>query len=63
MLSTTNYMDLSKDLIENYLDARVAAREKALELMLGRIKKTNALLEPMVEKSKMKLKEKSVHTV
>ena len=57
----TDYMDLSKDLIEN--DARVAAGEKALELMLSRIRMTIALLEPMVEKLKTKPKMKSVHTV
>ena len=56
-------MDLSKDLIENELDARVAAGEKALELMLSRIRKTIALLELMVEKLKTKPKAKSVHTI
>ena len=64
LLSTTDYMELSKDLIDNDLDARVAAGEKGLELTLGRIKKTIALLEPMVEeKSKTKPKVKSVHPV
>ena len=56
-------MDLSKDLIENNLDARVAARDKALELTLSRSRKTIALLEPMVEKLKTKPKAKSIHTV
>ena len=63
LLITTDYMELSKDLIDNNLDARVAAEEKALELKLGRIKKTIALLEPMVEKSKTKPKVKSVHPI
>ena len=63
LLSTTDYMDLSKDLIKNNLDTRVAAGDKALELSLSRIRKTIALLEPMVEKLKTKLKAKSVHTV
>ena len=62
-MSTTDYMELSKDLIDNDLDARVSAEEKALELTLGRIKKTIALLEPMVEKSKTKPKVKSVHPI
>ena len=57
LLSTTDYMKLSKDLIDNDLDARVAAGEKALELTLGRIKTTIALLKPMVEKSKTNLPE------
>ena len=56
-------MDLSKDLIENNLDARVAAGDKALELALSRIRKTIALLEPMVEKLKAKPKPRSVHTI
>ena len=63
LLSTTDYMDLSKDLIENDLDALVAAGEKALELTLSRIKKTVALLEPMVVKLKARPKVKSVHTI
>ena len=63
MLSTTGYMDLSKDLIENNLDARVAVGEKALELTLNQIRKTIARLEPMVEKLKTKPKVKSVHTI
>ena len=58
-----DYMELTKDLIDNDLDARVAAGEKALELTLGQIKKTIALLEPMVKKSRTKPKVKSVHTV
>ena len=62
LLSTMDYMELTKDLIDNNLDARVATGEKALELMLGRIRKTIALLEPMVEKSRTKPKVKSVHT-
>ena len=44
LLSTTDFMKLSKDLINNDLDIRVAAGEKALELTLGRIKKAIALL-------------------
>ena len=42
LLSTMDYMDLSKDLMENNLDARVAAGDKALELTLSRIRKTIA---------------------
>ena len=45
------------------MDARVAAGEKALDLTLGRIRKTIALLEPMVEKLRMKPKAKSLYTV
>ena len=63
LLSITDYMDLPKDLIENNLDARVAAGEKALELTLSRIKKTITLLEPIVEKLKAKPKVKSIHTI
>ena len=63
LLSTVDYMELTKDFIDNDLDARVAAREKALELTLGRIRETNALLEPMVKKLRMIPKTKSLHTV
>ena len=63
LLSTTDYMDLSKVLIKNNLDARVAARGKALELTLSRIRKTIALLEPIVEKMKAKPKARSIHTI
>ena len=35
LLSTMDYMELTKDLIDNDLDAQVAAGEKALELTLG----------------------------
>ena len=63
LLSTMDYMELTKDLIDNDLDARVAVGEKALELILGRIRKTIALLEPMVEKLSTKPKTKSLHTV
>ena len=54
LLSMPDYMDLSTELIENELDAQVADGEKALELMLSLIRKTIALLEPMVEKLKTK---------
>ena len=50
-------------MIDNDLDARVAVGEKALELTLGWIRKTIALLEPMVEKLRMKPKTKSLQTV
>ena len=57
-----DYMELTKDLFDNDLDARVAAGEKALELTLGRIRKI-ALLEPLVEKLRTKPKTKSLHNV
>ena len=63
LLSMTDYLELSKDLVEHNLDNRVAAGEKALELTLNRIRKTVAVLEPMVEKLKGKPKPKSVHTI
>ena len=56
-------MELTKDFIDNDLDARVAAGDKALELTLGRIRKTITLLEPMVEILRVKSKPKSLHTV
>ena len=56
-------MELTKDFIDNELDTRVAARDKALELTLGRIRKTIALLEPMVEKLRAKPKPRSLHTI
>ena len=62
LLSMTDYMELSKDLIKHNLDNRVLAGEKALELTLNRIRKTVAVLEPLVEKLKGKPKPKSVHT-
>ena len=63
LLSTVDYMELTKDFIDNELDARVAAGDKALELTLGRIRKTIALLEPMVEKLRAKPKPRSLHTI
>ena len=63
LLSTVDYMELTKDFIDNELDPRVVARDKALELMLGRIRKTIALLEPMVEKLRAKPKPRSLHTI
>ena len=41
----------------------MAVGDKALELTLSRIRKTIALLEPMVEKLKTKPKPRNVHTV
>ena len=63
LLSSVDYIELTKDFIDNNLDARVASGEKALELTLGRIRNTIPLLEPMVEKLRMKPKPKSIHTI
>ena len=63
LLSTTDYLELSKGLVKHNLDNGVAAGEKALELTLNRIRKTVVVLEPMVEKLKGKPKPKSVHTI
>ena len=63
LLSTVDYIKLTKDFIDNDLDACIAAGDKALELTLGRIRKTIALLEPMVEKLKEKPKPRSLHTI
>ena len=54
---------MSRFNLRAWLDNRVAAKEKALELTLSRIRKTVAVLEPMVEKLKGKPKPKSVHTI
>ena len=63
LLSTVDFTELTKDFIDNELDARVAAGDKALELTLGCIRKTIALLEPMVEKLRAKPKPWSLHTI
>ena len=60
---TVDYMELTKDFIDNELDACVPAGDKALELTLGRIRKTIVLLEPIVEKLKVKPKPRSLYTV
>ena len=57
------HMERSKDLVEHNLDNHVTAREKALELILNRIRKTVAVMEPMVEKLQGKPKPKSVNTI
>ena len=63
LLSTADYIDMSKDLVVANLDNRVAAGSKVLDLMLNRLKSTIAVLEPVVEKTKGKGKSKSVHIV
>ena len=54
LLSTADYIDMSKDLVVANLDNRVAAGSKVLDLMLNRLKSTIAVLEPVVEKTKGK---------
>ena len=63
LLSTADYIELSKDLVADNIDNRVAARFKALDLTLNQLKNTIAVLESVMEKLKGKGKTRSVHTV
>ena len=63
LLCTTDYLELSRDLVQNGLDARVASGPDALRVTLNRLKTTIAVLEPVVEKVKGKVKTKSAHVV
>ena len=63
LLCTTNYLELSKDLVQHNLDYWVAAGPEALDLTLNRLKNTVALLDPLVEKLKGKVKLKGVHVI
>ena len=63
LLCTTNYLELSKDLVQHNLDAHVASGHKALRVTLNRLKNTIAVLEPVVEKMRGKVKTKSAHVV
>ena len=63
LLCTTDYLELSRDLVQHDLDARVALGLKALRVTLNRLKNTIAVLEPVVEKMRVKVKTKSVHVV
>ena len=63
LLCTADYLKLSRDLVQNGLDARVALGPNALRVTLNRLKTTIAVLEPVVEKMKGKVKSKSVHVV
>ena len=63
LLCTTNYLELSRDLVQHDLDARVASGPDALRVTLNRLKTTIAVLEPFVEKMRGKAKPKSTHVV
>ena len=63
LLCTTDYLELSRDLVANGLDARVASGPDALRITLNRMKTTIAVLEPVVEKLKAKPRVKSAHVV
>ena len=63
MLCTTDYLELSKDLVQHDLESRVAPGPKALRVTLNRLKNTIAVLEPVVEKMRDKVKMKSAHVV
>ena len=63
LLCTADYLELSRDLVQNGLDARVASGPDALRITLNRLKTTIAVLEPVVEKVKGKPKMKSAHIV
>ena len=63
LLCTTDYLELSRDLVQHGLDARVASGPDALRVTLNRLKTTIALLEPVVEKMRGKAKPKSTHVV
>ena len=52
LLCTADYLELSRDLVQNGLDARVASGPDTLRVTLNRLKTTIAVLEPVVEKMK-----------
>ena len=60
---TTDYLELSKDLVQHNLDAWVASRPEALRVTLNRLKNTIALLEPNLEKMRGKVKTKLAHVL
>ena len=63
LLCTTDYLELSRDLVQHGLVARVASGHDALRVTLNRLKTTIAALEPVVEKMRGKVKSKSAHIV
>ena len=63
LLCTTDYLELSKDLVQHNQDARVASGPEALRVTLNRLKNTNVGPEPVVEKMRGKMKTKSAHVV
>ena len=63
LLCTTDYLELSRDLVQHDLDARVASGPEAFRVTLNRLKNTIAVLEPVVEKMRGKVKTKSAHVV
>ena len=63
LLCTTDYLELSKDLVQHDLDARVASGPDALRVTLNRLKNTIAVLEQVVKKMRGKVKPKSAHVV
>ena len=63
LLCTADYLELSRYLVQNGLDARVASGPDALRVTLNRLKTTIAVLEPIVEKMKGNVKPKSAHVV
>ena len=58
LLCTTKYLELSKDLVQHDLDARVASGPDALRITSNRLKNTIAVLEPVVKKMRGKVKTK-----
>ena len=62
-MCTTDYLELWRDLVQHGLDARVASGPDALRVTLNRLKTTIAVLEPVVEKMRGKVKPKSTHVV
>ena len=58
LLCTTDYLELSRDLVQHGLDAQVASGHDALRVTLNRLKTTIAVLEPVVEKMRGKVKSK-----
>ena len=63
MLCTADYLELSKDLVQHGLDARVASGPEALKVTLNQLRNSIAVLEPVVEKLRGKPRTKAVHTV
>ena len=62
-LCTTNYLELSKNLVQHKLDTCVASGPEALEVTLTQLKNMISVLEPIVDKLKTKVKTKSAHVM
>ena len=63
LLSTSDYLELLRDLVQHDLDAKVVSGPNALRVTLNRLKTTIAVLEPVIKKMRGKVKLKSTQVV